>query len=199
MLFRSNRLETTANDDSFGLNGFSFNSGVVIRSIAVQNDGKILIGGEFLQHNGINIQRIIRLNNDATGTRDTNFLSGNGFDNDVKIIRLQQDGKILIGGYFTSYNGTTVNRIIRLNGTSTLANEEFEKNKINIYPNPVKEIIYLSNITGTEYEIFDILGKSITKGKINESQINVNSLSKGIYILKVKKEEKIFNQKFIKE
>ena len=107
-------------------------------------------------------------------TRDTNFLSGNGFDNDVKIIRLQQDGKILIGGYFTSYNGTTVNRIIRLNGTSTLANEEFEKNKINIYPNPVKEIIYLSNITGTEYEIFDILGKSITKGKINESQINVN-------------------------
>jgi len=194
-----NRLETTANDDSFGLNGFSFNSGVVVRSIAVQNDGKILIGGEFLQHNGINIQRIIRLNNDATGTRDTNFLSGNGFDNDVKIIRLQQDGKILIGGYFTSYNGTTVNRIIRLNGTSTLTNEEFEKNKINIYPNPVKEIIYLSNITGTKYEIFDILGQSITKGKINESQINVNSLSKGIYILKLKSDANTINQKFIKE
>lgn len=194
-----NRLETTGNDDNFGLNGFAFNSGVIIRSIAIQNDGKILIGGEFLQHNGINIQRIIRLNNDATGTRDINFLSGNGFDDDVKIIHIQQDGKILIGGYFTSYNGTTANRIIRLKGTPTLSNEDFEKNKINIYPNPVKETIYTSNITDVEFEIFNILGKSILKGKTNENQINVNSLSKGIYILKLKKGDVIFNQKFIKE
>ena len=77
--------------------------------------------------------------------------------------------------------------------------KSIEISKIVIYPNPVKETIYLSNITETEYEIFDILGKSISKGKTSVNEISVNSLSKGIYILKIKNGENITNQKFIKE
>lgn len=200
--YKVNRIESNGNDDAFGLNGFPFNNSVTnnfVRSIAIQNDGKVIAGGQFTQYNNIANINIVRLNNDGTGSRDNTFLSGNGFNSDVKKIVIQSDGKILVGGYFTSYNGSTANRIVRLNGTSTLSNEEFEKSKINIYPNPVKETIYLSNIGETEYEVFDIIGKSILKGKTNENQINVNSLLKGVYILKIRTEEKIFNQKFIKE
>jgi uncharacterized delta-60 repeat protein len=82
-------------------------------ALAVQSDGKIIIGGFFLNYNGVSASKIIRLNSD--GLRDTSFNIGSGFDNTVQAITIQPDGKILIGGLFTSYNGTTANRIIRLN------------------------------------------------------------------------------------
>ncbi len=43
-----------------------------------------------------------------------------GADSGVSTITLQPDGKILIGGYFTEYNGTTANYIARLNADGTL-------------------------------------------------------------------------------
>ena len=85
--------------------------------IALQPDGKILVGGEFTSYNGTTQNNITRLN--ADGTRDTGFTIGTGFNDNVYAIVLQSDGKILVGGEFTSYNGTAVNRIIRLNADGT--------------------------------------------------------------------------------
>jgi uncharacterized delta-60 repeat protein len=65
-----------------------------IRSIALQPDGKILIGGLFTNFNGVVSRRIARLNPD--GTLDTAFtpqIVGN-----VYAVTVQPDEKILIGG-----------------------------------------------------------------------------------------------------
>jgi uncharacterized delta-60 repeat protein len=102
-------------DISFTI-GTAFNLGV--SAIAIQPDGKILVGGAFTSYNGTGQNRITRLNSD--GTRDTGFTTGSGFNNDVNAIVIQSDGKILVGGRFTSYNGATLqNRIIRLNSNGT--------------------------------------------------------------------------------
>jgi uncharacterized delta-60 repeat protein len=100
--------------------GFNPGTGAVnsIRSIAVQSDGKILIGGFFTSYNGTGRNRIARLNTD--GSLDTGFNPGTGADNGVSTIAVQADGKILIGGSFTSYNGTGRNRIARLNADGSL-------------------------------------------------------------------------------
>jgi hypothetical protein len=45
---------------------------------------------------------------------------GTGADGTVVAITLQPDGKILIGGDFTSYNGTPRNRVARLNADGSL-------------------------------------------------------------------------------
>ena len=89
-----------------------------ILTSALQPDGKILIGGYFTTYNGATANRIVRLN--ADGTRDTTFTTGTGANNNVHTIALQPDGKILIGGHFTSYSGTSINRIARLNTDGTL-------------------------------------------------------------------------------
>ncbi|MDA3894000.1 MAG: T9SS type A sorting domain-containing protein [Salinivirgaceae bacterium] len=89
-----------------------------VNSIAIQNDGKIIIGGDFTSYNGTAINRIARLNMD--GTLDATFNVGFGANNDVYSIAVQSDEKIIIGGYFTSYNGTTRNPIARLNADGTL-------------------------------------------------------------------------------
>lgn len=87
-------------------------------SIAIQSDGKILIGGRFNNYDGTGRPKIARLNSD--GTLDATFNPGTGADSDISAITIQGDGKILIGGYFTTYNGTGRNSIARLNSDGTL-------------------------------------------------------------------------------
>lgn len=101
-------------DTSFNI-GIGFNAAVNI--IKTQPDGKILVGGDFTSYNGLTENRLIRLNND--GSKDTSFNTGTGFNVAVNTIALQPDGKILVGGDFTLYNGVTEYRIIRLNGDGT--------------------------------------------------------------------------------
>lgn len=89
-----------------------------VNSIAIQSDGKILIGGNFTTYNGSSISRIARLN--ANGSRDTGFNPGAGVNGIVYAFVVQADGKILIGGSFTTYNSVTRNRIARLNANGSL-------------------------------------------------------------------------------
>lgn len=89
-----------------------------VYSIAVQSDGKILIGGNFTNFNDTGHRRIVRLN--ADGSLDTSFDPGTGTSSDVHSIVVQVDGKVLIGGLFTTYNGITRNRIARLNTDGSL-------------------------------------------------------------------------------
>jgi uncharacterized delta-60 repeat protein len=83
-----------------------------VRALAIQNDGRILVGGLFTTFNGIPSGRVQRLN--ADGSLDETFVPGDGADNAVYAILVQPDGKILLGGDFTSFNGVPRNRIARL-------------------------------------------------------------------------------------
>jgi uncharacterized delta-60 repeat protein len=98
--------------------GTGFNDHVY--SVAVQSDGKIVIGGTFTTFNGVTANYIVRLNSD--GTRDETFTTNTGtaFNSSVDSIAIQPDGKIIIGGGFTTFNGVTVNRIVRLNSDGTI-------------------------------------------------------------------------------
>jgi uncharacterized delta-60 repeat protein len=103
-------------DSAFNLGGLSANSSVL--RVIRQPDGKYIICGFFTTYNGITRPRIARLNVD--GTLDTTFNPGTGANAVIYDIALQPDGKIIIGGNFTLYNGTSVNRIARLNSDGTL-------------------------------------------------------------------------------
>jgi uncharacterized delta-60 repeat protein len=95
----------------------SFNSSVNV--VAVQPDGKMLIGGEFTSYKGNSAPHLIRLN--SGGTVDTTFaLDGVGFDDYVQSIAIQDDGKIIVAGSFSSYNGVEKNDILRLNSDGSL-------------------------------------------------------------------------------
>lgn len=102
-------------DSSFEM-GIGANSGVY--SIAIQNDGKILIGGTFTTYKSLPIKYLARLNSD--GTLDTSFNTGSGFNGSINTLALQSDGKIIIGGDFTAYNGVAHNRLLRLNSDATV-------------------------------------------------------------------------------
>src|SRR5437899_9588062 len=91
----------------------------VVSSLAVQADGKILVGGDFTTLGGQSRIGIGRLN--ADGTLDTGFNpgAGGGAFSHVRSLALQTDGKILVGGHFTMLAGQSRNFIGRLNADGT--------------------------------------------------------------------------------
>ena len=110
-------------DATTGLaDSFNPNADNDVQSIAVQADGKILAGGEFttLAPNGgaaVTRNRIARLETDGRLDQTLNL---NVIGNTVQATAVQPDGKILIGGYFTTVLGVTRNNIARLNTDGTL-------------------------------------------------------------------------------
>ncbi len=115
----SNKFSVLNTSKGFNFNGLGFNGAVL--DLLYDSDNRLLVGGSFTQYNGITYsQRILRLNSD--GSVDTTFnFGGTGFDGDVRKIQKQIDGKYIIGGYFTTYNGLSCNTgIVRLNNDGTL-------------------------------------------------------------------------------
>lgn len=170
-----------------------------VNTIALKSNGKILIGG--------NWDGTCKQFND-NGTEDISFNTGIGFSGllnnpiNIGIIKLQSDGKILVGGGFVSYQGSSTNHLIRLKGDNSLSTNNFSKNKLLIYPNPINETLHFSlleNEIVNEYEIYNLLGKKIISNKLIENQIDVSYLSKGVYLLKLQTNGGVLNSKFIKE
>ncbi|HLM60608.1 MAG TPA: FG-GAP-like repeat-containing protein, partial [Pyrinomonadaceae bacterium] len=94
-------------DTSFNLVNATPVSSVVsvVRALEIQHDGKIMIGGQFTQINGVTRGRIARLNTD--GTLDKTFNPPSGANSDVADLAVQSNGSAVIGGEFTNVNGNT--------------------------------------------------------------------------------------------
>ena len=68
-----------------------------------------------------------------------------------------------------------------------------------IYPNPTNLMLNLSSEYNTlPYVIFNLKGQSVQSGSIINYSINVNFLPRNTYVLRIKKENRYVNAKFIK-
>jgi len=56
---------------------------------------------------------------------------------------------------------------------------------IKLYPNPVRDILNISNTTSEDYKIFDMGGKLINSGKLERGSVNVSNLIKGAYMIQI--------------
>lgn len=91
---------------------------VQVHKVVELPDGKILVGGFFLNYAGSGKNHLVRLNSD--GTVDPTWNPGGvGPQNQVRDIALMPDGRILVAGGFVEYNGVQTQAIVRLfaNGT----------------------------------------------------------------------------------
>ena len=113
-----NRLVKLNSDGSID-NSFSVGTGfnLFVYKTETQSDGKIICGGDFTSYNGTSVSKIVRLNTD--GSIDNTFNIGTGFNNIIYSIKLDSSENILIGGWFTTYNGSTRNRLVKLNSDGT--------------------------------------------------------------------------------
>lgn len=103
-------LPNGTNDDTFEAGLPNNNVYCLVR----QPDGKLLIGGDFVNVGGIVRQRVARLN--ETGSLDTSFDTTVGASGTVFNLALQPNGKVVVAGTYETLGGSTGSvRIGRLN------------------------------------------------------------------------------------
>jgi uncharacterized delta-60 repeat protein/uncharacterized repeat protein (TIGR01451 family) len=92
---------------------FNANVNGTVQALAVQSDGAVLLGGAFTSVGGATRSRIARVQ--ASGALDATFNPGAGANNAVYSLALQADGKVLVGGAFTTIHESAANFLARLN------------------------------------------------------------------------------------
>ena len=71
-------------------------------------------------------------------------------------------------------------------GGGSNSNNNITKNDIAIYPNPAKDILYISGTTDdSNVIIFDLTGRVCFNGKLTGKSINISNFPNGIYLLKI--------------
>jgi uncharacterized delta-60 repeat protein len=111
-------------DYTFDAPDFQYN----IYTMDIDSSDRIYIGSYNTIGTRKYLQRLL-----ASGELDTSYMNGLGFNQEVTAIKLQSDGKLLVGGVFTTFNsvvdGTiTANRFIRL---TTSGNKDTSFNGVN--------------------------------------------------------------------
>lgn len=88
----------------------------LIYAVAVQPDGKIILGGTFASVNGVARTNLARLNADGTLDLGWNVAASGA----VTCLAVEADGKLLLGGIFSAVAGTSRDKVARLNANGTV-------------------------------------------------------------------------------
>lgn len=105
-----------------GILDASFNPGTgadnLIMAITRDSNGGYYIGGDFTHYDVISVGRTARIY--GNGSLYPGFNSSIGANNNVRAITIDANGKIVVGGMFSSFNSTTRNRLVRAKPDDTV-------------------------------------------------------------------------------
>ncbi|RZK09540.1 MAG: T9SS type A sorting domain-containing protein [Flavobacterium sp.] len=118
---------------------------------------------------------------------------------------LKADGSLYSWGYnaFGGIgDGTYVDKLSpELVTTCTLDTDDFNTKKVNLYPNPVQNQLFINSEETQYYQIYSILGTTLSEGTLSVgSSIDCSALSSGVYLLSLRDGfGKVNTVKFVKE
>ncbi|HEX5152310.1 MAG TPA: T9SS type A sorting domain-containing protein [Parafilimonas sp.] len=215
-------------DNSFNSNGivsgsFEGTSNDFCNSIALQQDGKIVIGGYYYKNsvNKTDFALARYLSNGKpdgsfglTGKVSTDFSSADDFENSMAI---QPDGKIVVAGSsgndlaLARYNssGTLILKSVPGNTGDKISKNKIEPGSVILFPNPVssKGAIIISNpeTENTTVELWDASRKlrtmydGILLQGIHQIEFNRENLPAGVYFLRIINNSQAVTKKLVIE
>jgi hypothetical protein len=134
-------------------------------------------------------------------------LGGNGPEVGYSVRQTADDGFVAFGWTYASNGDVTENHgiqdywVVKL-APEALSNVAFAMNSLQIFPNPVQDVLQIRQGKSLEIDyisITDLSGKKIYEQQTSLNQINVENLAGGMYILEAFSGEKRYQQKFIKQ
>lgn len=130
-------------NSSFTQTPLRYANGIVVDS----NYLGLIVIGDFTEYGGTSANRIVKIDVN-TGLRDTNFVVGSGLNDKPEVIEILNTD-VYIGGNFTSYNGTTRNRLVKLDEGTGAVNTNFDpgvgfnSTVLAIAFNPSNQLVYV--------------------------------------------------------
>lgn len=139
---------------------------------------------------GYNIYRLI-LGASAYTKVNTSIVTGTTFTDNtvpsgglityvVKAVNLKVTAS---GSYYNQSLG------VRKNTQFTVGVHELSQEKLKLYPNPIKDKLFIDGATITYYSIYSINGQKILSGNVNRNKIMLNTLKRGIYFIELTDKE----------
>ena len=190
---RSPSLRDVVNPDG-SLNGPLMHDGSLTSLLDVINHYN------FIPNNPTNTNLDNRLNPPGSGPLNLN-LTNNEKDALVAFLKTLTGTDVYINEIWSTPFDTDGN--LTIVGSQLSSNNEVFAKAITIYPNPVEiQLTILLEYGNYQVSIYNIRGQLVHEQSIvGNNQMNLQSLVKGIYVLKIKDVEskKIFQQKFIKK
>ena len=128
-----------------------------------------------------------------------------GTDDDNGGVFQLADGTYMAFGNTLSNNGdisgnhgiNTVDAFLIKLTADNLATENYVNNAIITYPNPTKDLLHIDLQNELSGKITDLTGKTLMN--VTTKDIDVSSLSAGIYLLDITSEGKHYRKKIIKQ
>ena len=118
---------------------------------------------------------------------------------DIQRITFDGDNMLLktVTGAEHSYLLETIASITFLDGEPTAIKEVAKNIEPNVYVNASGELIVESSYLINRLTVFDLNGRKLIMG--TQNRLNVNALSKGLYLVKIETAEGVVTKKFIKK
>ncbi|MDJ0364762.1 T9SS type A sorting domain-containing protein [Hymenobacter sp. H14-R3] len=180
------RLTATGTLDANFAPGTAVNT--VVNSLALQPNGRVLVGGKFSLGNLNNLARLL-----PSGQLDTSFAPTAYPDNSVNALLLQPDGALLIGGAFANVGGQVgfgVGRIIAPNVLAVAA-PSVPIARTEVWPVPAHSVLHVAPDARAwphTLELCDALGRLVRTLPVAtgaDLTLDVAGLPAGVYLLRV--------------
>ena len=165
------------------------------RGLAIHgNELYIAQGGEFFEFDDMNNfvsvgSKISKVDLSATGTPVVNDVLTTGLNDPWQLVVVE--GILYIADLGNGLGNLGKVLKLDLNASLSVADTPPALSNVQIVPNPATNFIQVSRLKTTEkYAIYNILGAEIKSGTVsNTEEIDIRNLSKGLYFLKLGKED----------
>ena len=142
------------------------------------------------------------LSGTATVISSADGLNENSFANPTNISPVETGFSVSSDSFSYDIKGFSVN-VLKINTgfTNTVEAAGSLDEKIRIFPNPAKNYVTIKGIHGeSAVSMYNSSGQLVLKKKItNDTNLDITSLIKGIYVLEIKNNQGTFSMKLIKE
>lgn len=104
----------------------------------------------------------------------------------------------LQGSLLNTFTVTSLpNQIIAYSSASLSTVENTKTSKLSIYPNPASNKFFVQGLNSGNVQVYDLNGRMVINTQYSENGIDVSTLSKGVYIVKITDKNNSFSEKLI--
>lgn len=105
----------------------------------------------------------------------------------------------LTGNNLSDFSGLTIGEVNVDFNNPALSTEDFSASDFKVYPNPASDYINIESksVKVSSVDMYNVLGAKVLSSELTEDRVNVSSLVKGVYFMKINAEDGSLTKKVV--